>query len=94
MIKRIPKEAGKNVRFELSAEPGSEVFVAGTFNKWNPTKNPLKDSQADGHYKAAMRVPIGTHEYKFVVDGVWAMDQKCTEWSPNGCGSLNSVLHA
>jgi hypothetical protein len=39
----LPADTGKKVLFELPAEPGSQVFVAGTFNNWNPTANPLKD---------------------------------------------------
>ena len=82
------------MRFELSAEPGSQVFVAGTFNNWNPAANPLKDNPDSGHFKSALRVPRGTHAYKFVVNGVWRMDPKCREWILNAYGSLNSVLHA
>ena len=92
-MKRLPAETGKNVQFELSAEPGIRVFVAGTFNNWNPTANPLKDNPDSGHYKAALRVPTGTQEYKFVVNGVWTVDPKCPDWTSNGHGSLNSVLH-
>ena len=88
----LPAEAGKRVRFEFSAEPGSRVFVAGTFNDWCPTANPLKGKPGGQQFQAALRVPTGTHEYKFVVNGVWAMDPKCVEWTPNGQGSLNSVL--
>lgn len=83
----------KKLQFELAAEPGSKVFVAGTFNNWNPTANPLKDNLASGHFKAALRVPTGTHEYKFVVNGAWTVDPKCADWAPNGYGGLNSVLH-
>ena len=89
----LPAGAGKRVRFELSAKPGSRVFVAGTFNNWNPTANPLKDNPDSGHFKAALRVPAGAHEYKFVVNGVWTMDPKCVDWAPNGYGALNSVLY-
>jgi 1,4-alpha-glucan branching enzyme len=93
MMKLLPAETERNVRFELSAEPGSQVFVAGTFNNWNPTANPLKDNPDSGHFKAVVRVPTGTHEYKFVVNGVWTADPECPDWAPSGCGSLNSVLH-
>jgi len=62
------------VRFELSGEPGSHVSVTGTFNNWNPTANPLKGNPGSGHFKAAVRVPTGTHEYKSVVNGVWSVD--------------------
>jgi len=93
MMNLLPTETGKKVRFELSAEPGSQVFVAGTFNNWNPTANPLKDNPNSGHFKAALRVPTGTHEYKFVVNGAWSIDPKCPAWALNPFGGLNSVLH-
>jgi 1,4-alpha-glucan branching enzyme len=92
MKKMLPENTGKRVRFELAAEAGREVFVAGTFNGWSPTANPLKDNPDSGHFKAEVRVPPGTHEYKFVVDGLWVADPKCSDWIPNGYGSLNSVL--
>lgn len=38
-------------------------------------------------------LPAGTHEYKFIVNGTWFSDPKCPDWIPDGCGSLNSVLH-
>jgi len=97
-MKLRPAGTSKRVRFELSAEPGSQVFVAGTFNNWNPTANqltanPLKDKQDSGTYKTALRVPTGTHEYKFVVNGVWHTDPRCQERVLSGYASLNSVLH-
>ncbi len=82
-----------NVQFELSAEPGRQVFVAGTFNNWNPDATPLMDQAGNGHYKGALHVPQGTHEYKFVVNGVWLSDPKCVDCVPNGYGSMNSVIH-
>lgn len=87
-----PSDTGNSVRFALSEAPGSRVFVAGTFNNWNPTANPLKDDPASGHFKAALPIPTGTHEYKFVVNGVWTIDPKCADWAPNCYGGLNSVL--
>lgn len=83
--------AKKLVRFELSANPGSEVLVAGTFNDWQPCKMRLR-SKKDGLYALDMTVPEGKHEYKFVVNGQWVPDPKNPDWSPNTYGSLNSVL--
>ena len=91
--KKAVGESKKKVRFEVSAEPGSQVYVAGTFNNWDPAKNPLKDNPDSGHYKAIISLPAGTHEYKFIVNGTWFSDPKCPDWIPDGCGSLNSVLH-
>lgn len=89
----LAASTGKRVRFVLATKPGSQVFVAGTFNHWNPTATPLKDNPDSGHFKATLRVPVGTHEYKFVVNGVWTVDPKCPDQAPNPYGSLNSVLH-
>ena len=92
-MRLLTAETGRRIRFELRAEPGSKVYVAGTFNNWDPTANRLKDNPDSGHFKTELHVPSGTHEYKFVVNGVWTADPKCPAWSLNGMGSLNSVLH-
>ncbi len=92
-MKKKPADAGKRVRFELWAEPGSQVFVAGTFNNWSTTMHELKDSPDSGQFRAALRVPAGTHEYRFVVNGVWHKDPTCLDSVPNGHGSRNSVIH-
>ena len=93
MLIRAPVVKEKRVRFEVAAQPGSRVYVAGTFNHWDPTATPMKRDAGSGRFQTALRVPAGTHEYRFVVDGVWSSDPKCTDWVANDCGSLNSVLH-
>lgn len=85
---------GRKVRFDLTVQPGCQVYVAGTFNNWNPTANALKDNPGSGHCKATLTLPPGRHEYKFVVNGTWMADPKSPDAVPDGFGSLNSVLHA
>jgi 1,4-alpha-glucan branching enzyme len=80
----------KRVKFQLQAEPGCEVFVAGTFNSWNPRKTRM--TYGDGVYSTTVTLPKGRYEYKFIIDDVWCIDPNCTEWAPNGLGSLNSVV--
>ena len=75
----------------MKADQGSEVYVAGTFNEWNAKKNKL--AYKSGSYATTLMLPKGRHEYKFVIDGVWCVDPECPEWTPNGLGSLNSVLN-
>jgi len=87
----VPAKA-KEVQFEFSAAPGSHVFVAGTFNDWNPAMNPMKDNPDSGHYKVSLKLPPGRHEYRFIVDGVWSSDPNCPESVVNEFGAANSVI--
>ena len=91
-MKLLTATTERRVQFELSVQPGSQVFVAGTFNHWNPTANPLKDNPGSGHCKATLSLPAGRHEYKFVVNGIWIIDSHCSDWTPNEHGTLNSVI--
>ena len=81
------------VTFEIRAEPGSTVHIAGTFNNWDPQNDRLRDDAGIGVYTATLRLPAGRYEYKFIVNGVWCIDPECTEWARNDFGSLNSVVH-
>ena len=87
------KPALKQIEFRVSATPGSQVSVAGTFNHWDAQKNPMTDNPDSGHYKTVVAVPPGKHEYKFVINGEWCVDPHCAASAPNGCGSLNSVIN-
>ena len=80
----------KRVTVEFPYSPDSDVFIAGTFNAWNPSAK--KMARVNGTHRAVMLLPKGRHEYKFVVDGTWQMDPDCSEWVPNPHGSFNSVL--
>lgn len=78
--------------FQLKVGTDCEVYVAGTFNDWDPRRDRLIPDE-DGTMSTTLPVPRGTHEYKFVVNGVWCVDPECRERIPNHQGSLNGVLH-
>ena len=80
----------KNVKFQIAAEPGSRVFVAGSFNDWNAEQKQLKEK--NGVYTITLKLSPGKYEYKFIVNGVWCVDSECQDWSSNGFGSINSVV--
>ena len=71
--------------------PGKNVFVAGSFNDWQPDKV-LSDKNGDGHYSCRMMLYPGEYQYKFLVDGEWRSDSENPDFVPNEFGSLNSVL--
>ena len=86
-------EAGrKQVKFEFKGNPGSQVFVGGTFNGWKPKKAKLWDRKGDGVYTTRLLLALGKHEYKFIVDGTWSIDPTCSESNPDGHGGINSVV--
>jgi len=75
--------------------PGTprNVFLAGTFNQWNPTATPLRGPDPAGFWSARVELPAGVHEYKFVVDGDrWYADPDNPEGVSDGHNGLNSVL--
>jgi 5'-AMP-activated protein kinase regulatory beta subunit len=81
----------KQVKVSIAAQPGKSIYVAGSFNDWNPTKKPLKEK--DGVYSASLRLEPGLYEYKFVIDGIWTLDpDPDRDWTQNGLGTLNSLL--
>ena len=82
----------RRILFEVDAAPGAEVFVAGTFNEWDPQKHRLTDKGHPGHFRRFVYVEPGTVEYKFCIDGDWEIDCNCPHWVPNHLGSLNSVI--
>lgn len=80
-------------------DPGAEkVFLAGTFNSWDPTAMAM-ERDAAGSWHAIVRLTPGRHEYKFVIDGVWCCDSDCEGPHPgyegqvaNDCGTMNRFI--
>ena len=85
---RKPKR--KRIKFQVKADQGSSVYVAGSFNDWNPTRHKL--TFRSGEYSTSGLLSPGKHEYKFVIDDAWCIDPECADWVANGLGSLNSAI--
>ena len=86
----VKKAATKNVTFTVHAEKGKAVYVAGEFNKWNPTAK--KMTFKAGVYSATLKLAAGTYQYKFVIDGTWCADPENVNSVPNDQGTFNSVI--
>lgn len=82
----------KRVTFQVTANPKSEVFLAGTFNNWNPRRHQMKDTRDTGKYSITLMLPKGEYEYKFVINNNWVVDPECQNWVRNSLGTLNSVV--
>jgi RNA polymerase-binding transcription factor DksA len=68
-----------------------EVFVAGSFNNWNPCSTPLTNI-GHGRWIKELSLAPGRYEYQFVVDGRWLPDRQAEELAFNEFGELNSVV--
>ena len=67
---------------------GKQVFLSGSYDGWK-TKTPL--SRNHGDFYTIKELPVGTHQYKFFVDGQWQCDP--TEPRvPNDVGSENNTV--
>ena len=82
----------RRICFEVDAELGSQVSVAGSFNSWNPEAHVFRPAAAAGHFKRIVYLEPGDYEYKFVIDGNWSADPNCPSFAANTFGTLNSVL--
>ena len=86
----VKKAATKSVTFTVHADKGKAVYVAGEFNKWNPTAK--KMAYKAGVYTATVKLAAGTYQYKFVIDGTWCADPENVNAVANDQGTFNSVI--
>ncbi|KAL3313581.1 Protein kinase, AMP-activated, beta [Cichlidogyrus casuarinus] len=52
---------------------GKDVYISGTFNQWK-AKIPMVKSQKN--FYTIIDLPLGEHQYKFIVDSHWKVDTK------------------
>ncbi|MBT3316773.1 hypothetical protein HN388_02230, partial [bacterium] len=64
----------KVVPFQCKANGGKDVFLAGSFNDWNDSRDRMSDSDEDGTFTTTLLLQPGSYQYKFVVDGNWQQD--------------------
>ena len=80
------------VRFVLHAPRARHVAVAGTFNQWDADAAPLVPAGAAGVWTTTLALPVGQHQYAFVVDGErWVADPAAPAMD-DGFGRRNSLI--
>ena len=89
--KAAAKPKKKKTSFKLRAPEATQVFVAGCFNEWDPTANPLMREE-EGTWVCTLMLEPGEHEYRFVVDGVWWDDPMAPGRRPNEFGCENCLI--
>jgi len=86
------KPAAKSVSFTIHADKGKSVYLAGDFNKWDPTAKKMAYKAASGIYAATVKLAPGTYQYKFVLDGTWCADPENVNAVANDHGTFNSLI--
>lgn len=81
----------KQIEFTFRAPEAKKVYIAGTFNDWNP-KLMLMKKDKDGTWRILIKLTPGRYEYKYFVDGTWAQDVPAAEVVPNPFGTNNCVI--
>jgi len=92
-IRPEPRAAQVGFHFELHAPGAERVELLGTFNQWQAGDIVLDGPDASGHWTATVELPVGRHEYIFLVDGErWLADPKRATHRPDGFGRVNTVI--
>ncbi len=97
-----PREVKGGILFQYEAPSAKLVTLAGNFNNWggtegggryDPTIDPMTDTDGDGIWTIVVPLPPGRYQYKFVIDnGVrWEMDPSNANTGEEG-GIENSLI--
>ena len=78
-------------KFKYHDPEAGAVFLAGSFNGWNATANPMEKLKS-GTWVITIELGPGTHDYKFVVDGAWITDFDNPASAPDPYGGINSIV--
>jgi 1,4-alpha-glucan branching enzyme len=94
--KKLDPKASEKTIFVCHADGAQGVFLAGSFNDWDPARAPM-ERQDDGSWNAELELAPGRYEYKFIVDGGWCCepgraDAECADCVPNTFGTMNRVI--
>ena len=83
----------EGVRFTFYSTRVNSVAIAGSFNNWSSTADPLFDREGTGMWTIMLPLTSGRYEYKFVIDGEkWISDPGNSDLVDDGFGGNNSVI--
>ena len=88
--KDLTPNASVPVTFTHTSATATTVFVAGQFNNWSQSANPLTKNGST--WTTTIPMAQGSYQYKFVVNGVWMLDPANPFTAPDGYGGYNSKL--
>jgi 1,4-alpha-glucan branching enzyme len=72
----------ESVEIACHAPDVGSVFLAGTFNAWDPSACPMERA-AEGMWLVTLQLAPGVYEYKFLVDDGWVCKPGVDELDPS-----------
>ena len=88
MAKKSNSKASRAQTFSFRAPDAVSVQRVGDFTQWQERPINLKKG-ADGVWRTTVALALGTHHYRFLVDGEWRDDPECSLRVPNPFGGEN-----
>lgn len=85
----------REVTVHFRDSSAGDVRIAGDFNDWVPDKGVRSLIESDGDTRVwtkVLRLPPGTYQYRYVVDGEWRADPDNPQSVPGPTGQANSIL--
>lgn len=81
---------GKAVFFLDGYLKNKSVYIAGSFNDWDPYAKAM--TKVDSGWIAEIKLTPGKYLYKYIVDGRWMTDPNNPHSDGDGQGNINSEL--
>ncbi len=88
---RNQRPVGECILFRFRKDDAHDVRLVGTFNNWDPSGVPM-ERDADGYWTTSVELMAGTHQYRFLADGVWYEDPESEDAIYNDHGGRNSLI--
>jgi chromosome partitioning protein len=89
---RLELPKGREILFRLEAPEGSDVQIAGDFNKWVPESLDFTESHGRPLWHKTISLGPGSYEYKYLVDGRWIPDPANESIVEDAYGGVNSLI--
>jgi 1,4-alpha-glucan branching enzyme len=88
-----PAMTPSGVRFILMNRDARSVALAGSFNQWSTSTNPLARDGSRGVWTVVVALPPGEHLFMYIVDGArWISPPLADFYMDDGFGSKNGVV--
>jgi 1,4-alpha-glucan branching enzyme len=85
------EEELRDIQFVFQGDGAKSVKLAGAFTDWEKGAVEMVKAK-DGKWSIILKLAPGEYQYKFLVDGEWALDPAAKADAWNDLGSTNSWI--